>query len=249
MGGPLRRLPGRDLQPPDRFPARLGHPAVSPGLQRLRPADDAPRATALARGTRSKWPTMSCSPKCRCPALATIATGRNLPRPRCRLRPWPHGSRLSASASSRSPTAGRSSGRRRPTTPSSCTSRTPAATRPDGIAFQHDHQPQVPTSRWQPGIVEDGPYTLEVPPQCDGPAEIGVGWLRNGQRVALAGGGPRWIPLRRGDPRDVPAGHRVPALPRRRLVPSSGHAATVAGAQTSAPSTGSSRIPGRSSAR
>ena len=63
-----------------------------------------------------------------------------------------------------------------------------AATRPDGIAYQHDHQPQVPTSRWQPGVVEDGPYTIEVSEQFDGPAEIGIGWLRNGQRVALASG-------------------------------------------------------------
>jgi len=62
-----------------------------------------------------------------------------------------------------------------------------AATRPESIAYQGDHTPPVPTSQWKPGtVVEDGPFTLEVPPEFDGPAEIQLGMLQDGQRVQLS---------------------------------------------------------------
>ncbi len=63
-----------------------------------------------------------------------------------------------------------------------------AATRSDGIAYQNDHVPAVPTSQWQPGVVEDGPHTVEVPAEYvgKGPAEIGLGLLRDGQRLTLS---------------------------------------------------------------
>ena len=61
-----------------------------------------------------------------------------------------------------------------------------AATRTDGIAYQGDHQPSVPTSQWKAGtIVDDGPYTVDVPAGLEGPAQIGIGALSNGERVAL----------------------------------------------------------------
>jgi len=57
----------------------------------------------------------------------------------------------------------------------------------EGIAYQNDHAPRVPSSRWQPKVVaEDGPHTVEVPTQFDGPAEIQLGMLLRGQRVALS---------------------------------------------------------------
>ncbi len=62
----------------------------------------------------------------------------------------------------------------------------PAATRPEGIAYQQDHAPTLPTSQWQPGqVVEDGPHTVEVPPEFDGPSEVRVGLLRGGERISL----------------------------------------------------------------
>jgi hypothetical protein len=53
------------------------------------------------------------------------------------------------------------------------------------IAFQNDHAPQVPMSRWQPGVVEDGPHTVDVPSAAQGQIDIRVGVLHDGQRVAL----------------------------------------------------------------
>lgn len=62
-----------------------------------------------------------------------------------------------------------------------------AATRPEGIAYQNDHELKVPTSQWQPGIVEDGPHTVAVPPEFSGPAEVMVGMITpDGQRLPLA---------------------------------------------------------------
>ncbi len=62
-----------------------------------------------------------------------------------------------------------------------------AAARADGIAYQNDHAPEVPTSQWQPGaVVEDGPYTVEVPAEYDGPASVLVGMTREGVRVRLS---------------------------------------------------------------
>lgn len=63
----------------------------------------------------------------------------------------------------------------------------PAATRPEGIAYQADHPIRPPPEGWQPGSVfQDGPHTVTVPPEFDGVAEIRLGVLRNGQRLALA---------------------------------------------------------------
>ena len=53
------------------------------------------------------------------------------------------------------------------------------------IVFQNDHAPKTPTSQWQPGIVDDGPYTINVPETIDGPVEIRVGLRADGRRVAL----------------------------------------------------------------
>jgi hypothetical protein len=48
-----------------------------------------------------------------------------------------------------------------------------SATRAEGIVYQNDHMPPVPTSQWQAGtVVEDGPHTVEVPPESGGPAEV-----------------------------------------------------------------------------
>lgn len=62
-----------------------------------------------------------------------------------------------------------------------------ASTRPEGIAYQDDHAPAVPTSQWKAGtVVEDGPRTLTVPPEFNGRAEMWLGVLHDGQRVSLA---------------------------------------------------------------
>ena len=61
----------------------------------------------------------------------------------------------------------------------------PKAKTAEGIVAQNDHAPKVPMSRWRPGIVEDGPYTVTVPAAVQGPLEIQVGVLHDGQRVAL----------------------------------------------------------------
>jgi hypothetical protein len=62
----------------------------------------------------------------------------------------------------------------------------PRAKTHEEIGFQNDHSPQVPMSRWQPGIVEDGPYTVEVPSVARGQFDIREGVLHDGQRVALS---------------------------------------------------------------
>jgi hypothetical protein len=61
------------------------------------------------------------------------------------------------------------------------------ATRAEGIAYQGDHQFAVPSSQWQPGtVVDDGPYTVEVPAGALGKSEVLVGLLtKDGGRVAL----------------------------------------------------------------
>ena len=61
----------------------------------------------------------------------------------------------------------------------------PKGKRAEGIAFQNDHAPRTPLSRWRPGIVDDGPYTVEVPRDASGRVEILVGLLHNGQRVSF----------------------------------------------------------------
>jgi hypothetical protein len=61
------------------------------------------------------------------------------------------------------------------------------AKRAEGIAFQNDHLPRVPLSRWRPGIVQDGPHVVEIPGEVGGRVEIAVGLLHDGQRVALRG--------------------------------------------------------------
>ncbi|HUT89301.1 MAG TPA: DUF5696 domain-containing protein [Thermoguttaceae bacterium] len=69
-----------------------------------------------------------------------------------------------------------------------------AAERSDGIAYQNDHAPTVPSSRWKPGVVvEDGPHTVEVPEQYDGRAEIGLGMLLGGERIQLSNVGHRGL--------------------------------------------------------
>ena len=63
-----------------------------------------------------------------------------------------------------------------------------SADHPEDIAYQNDHLPKIPTSRWQPdSVVEDGPYTVEVPEKYSR-ADIRLGMTLNGQRVTLAGG-------------------------------------------------------------
>jgi hypothetical protein len=62
----------------------------------------------------------------------------------------------------------------------------PKAKTSEKIAFQNDHAPKVPMSRWQPGVVEDGPYTVEVPAAAQGQFDIRVGVVHAGQRVALS---------------------------------------------------------------
>ncbi len=55
------------------------------------------------------------------------------------------------------------------------------------IAFQNDHRPTTPTSNWTPGeVIEDGPYTVDVPNTFSGRAEINVGMLEGDNRVVLA---------------------------------------------------------------
>ena len=57
----------------------------------------------------------------------------------------------------------------------------------EDIAFQNDHAPTVPTSRWPVGeVVEDGPHTVCVPEGFEGSAQIQLGLSRAGQRLALA---------------------------------------------------------------
>lgn len=63
----------------------------------------------------------------------------------------------------------------------------PAANHPEDIAYQNDHAPKPPMSQWQPGtVVEDGPFTVDVPDQFDGRAEIRLGLSHGGSRLVLA---------------------------------------------------------------
>jgi hypothetical protein len=69
-----------------------------------------------------------------------------------------------------------------------------AANHPEGIAFQNDHAPKLPTPQWQSGVVvDDGPYVVEVPGKFDGRTEIWLGLLLNGQRVALSNAAHRGL--------------------------------------------------------
>jgi hypothetical protein len=73
-----------------------------------------------------------------------------------------------------------------------------ASTHPEQIAYQSDHQPAVPSADWAAGtVVADGPFTVTVPPEFNGPAEIRVGFLSaGGERLALAnlrGNGGRYL--------------------------------------------------------
>jgi hypothetical protein len=64
-----------------------------------------------------------------------------------------------------------------------------ASNRGEGIAYQNDHTPAMPTSQWKAGtVVEDGPFTVEVPPEYNGPAQVMVGMLSpQRERVTLSG--------------------------------------------------------------
>jgi outer membrane protein assembly factor BamB len=63
----------------------------------------------------------------------------------------------------------------------------PQAQRAEGIVFQNDHAPTIPTTQWAPGqIIEDGPHSVDVPDTFSGTARIGLGMLRGGDRVTLA---------------------------------------------------------------
>ena len=63
----------------------------------------------------------------------------------------------------------------------------PKATRAEGIAYQNDHAFATPTSQWQPGtVVEDGPYTIQVPEQFMGESELWMGLLdKDGRRMPI----------------------------------------------------------------
>lgn len=57
----------------------------------------------------------------------------------------------------------------------------------EAIAFQDDHLPSLPTSKWPVGeTVEDGPHTITVPEGFEGVAQVELGLSRAGQRLALA---------------------------------------------------------------
>ena len=57
----------------------------------------------------------------------------------------------------------------------------------EDIAFQNDHMPTLPTSKWPVGeVVEDGPHTITIPDAFEGVAQIELGLSRKGQRLALS---------------------------------------------------------------
>ncbi len=62
----------------------------------------------------------------------------------------------------------------------------------DRIRFQNDHEPPVATSRWQPGRVDVGPLTVQVPPGLSGTFSIRVGLFRpdGGRRALFDGADP-----------------------------------------------------------
>ncbi len=89
---------------------------------------------------------------------------------------------------------------------------------PENIAFQQDHAPTVPTSKWRPGAtVVDGPYTVHVPDNVsDGQYLWTIGLFRAGEeRLALEGDddGSRRIRLGTIEIRDN--GQTVAFLPNR----------------------------------
>ncbi|MCB1126589.1 MAG: hypothetical protein KDM81_08855, partial [Verrucomicrobiae bacterium] len=57
------------------------------------------------------------------------------------------------------------------------------------IRFQNDHAPGTPTSRWRPGEVESGTFTVRIPDDLTGPFDVRVGLFTapSLQRARLAG--------------------------------------------------------------
>ena len=56
----------------------------------------------------------------------------------------------------------------------------------EGIVFQQDHEPSVPTSKWQPGqVVTDGPYEITVPESASGHFAWTLGLWASSGRVWL----------------------------------------------------------------
>lgn len=43
------------------------------------------------------------------------------------------------------------------------------------IAFQNDHHPDPPTSQWEPGVVQQGPFTVRIPEGTEGIFNIRMG--------------------------------------------------------------------------
>jgi uncharacterized protein DUF5696 len=63
----------------------------------------------------------------------------------------------------------------------------PGQDRAEDIAFQNDHMPTLPTSKWPVGkVVEDGPHAITAPDGFEGVAQVQLGLSRAGQRLALA---------------------------------------------------------------
>lgn len=54
------------------------------------------------------------------------------------------------------------------------------------IRFQNDHQPQPPTSRWTPGELRQGPFTVTVPQDLAGTFDIRAGLYRREEPSARA---------------------------------------------------------------
>jgi hypothetical protein len=64
----------------------------------------------------------------------------------------------------------------------------PRAQQPERIAFQNDHNFAIPTDTWRAGtVIEDGPYTVELPEGWRGECDITVGVLLGAARQPLAG--------------------------------------------------------------
>lgn len=59
----------------------------------------------------------------------------------------------------------------------------------DKIAFQQDHALPIPTNRWERGMmVEDGPYTIQVPEDAEGIFPVYLGLYNKQGRVVLGNG-------------------------------------------------------------
>ncbi|PNV80247.1 MAG: hypothetical protein C0179_05925, partial [Fervidicoccus sp.] len=57
------------------------------------------------------------------------------------------------------------------------------------IAFQQDHNLPVPTKNWEKGmVIEDGPYTIEVPKDKEGSFPIYIGLYNKDGRLTLGNG-------------------------------------------------------------